>query len=213
MIFKKTKILLVDDHTIVRNGIRMMLETVSDIQVTGEAASAAETMLLVQQQSFDVVLLDIELPDSSGLDLLKILHQNHPKIAVLMLSTYAEDIYKEKALSYGAAGYLTKGTSLETLVSAIHTVAEGSMYVTPERIEKSSISIDDKSKSLHNILSDREYEVFKNLALGLPLTKIGELLDLNAGTIATYRGRILEKLNLTSNAELVRYAIKNNLIP
>ena len=213
MSFKKIKILLVDDHTIVRNGIRMMLETVSDIQVTGEAASAAETMLLVQQQSFDVVLLDIELPDSSGLDLLKILHQNHPKIAVLMLSTYSEDIYKEKALSYGAAGYLTKGTSLETLVSAIHTVAEGSMYVTPERIEKSSISIDDKSKSLHNILSDREYEVFKNLALGLPLTKIGELLDLNAGTIATYRGRILEKLNLTSNAELVRYAIKNNLIP
>ena len=170
-------------------------------------------MLLVQQQSFDVVLLDIELPDSSGLDLLKILHQNHPKIAVLMLSTYSEDIYKEKALSYGAAGYLTKGTSLETLVSAIHTVAEGSMYVTPERIEKSSISIDDKSKSLHNILSDREYEVFKNLALGLPLTKIGELLDFNAGTIATYRGRILEKLNLTSNAELVRYALKNNLIP
>ena len=213
MSFKKIKILLVDDHTIVRNGIRMMLETVSDIQVTGEAASAAETMLLVQQQSFDVVLLDIELPDSSGLDLLKILHQNHPKIAVLMLSTYSEDIYKEKALSYGAAGYLTKGTSLETLVSAIHTVAEGSMYVTPERIEKSSISIDDKSKSLHNILSDREYEVFKNLALGLPLTKIGELLDLNAGTIATYRGRILEKLNLTSNAELVRYALKNNLIP
>jgi DNA-binding NarL/FixJ family response regulator len=87
------------------------------------------------------------------------------------------------------------------------------MYVTPERIEKSSISIDDKSKPLHNILSDREYEVFKNLALGLPLTKIGELLDLNAGTIATYRGRILEKLNLTSNAELVRYALKNNLIP
>jgi DNA-binding NarL/FixJ family response regulator len=87
------------------------------------------------------------------------------------------------------------------------------MYVTPERIEKSSISIDDKSKPLHNILSDREYEVFRNLALGLPLTKIGELLDLNAGTIATYRGRILEKLNLTSNAELVGFAIKKNIIP
>ena len=127
MSVKRIRVLLVDDHTIVRNGIRMMLETIPDIEITGEAASVAETLLLVQQQSFDVVLLDIELPDGSGLDLLKILHENHPEIAVLMLSTYAEDIYKEKALSYGAAGYLTKGSSLETLVSAIHTVAEEGM--------------------------------------------------------------------------------------
>jgi CheY-like chemotaxis protein len=124
MSVKRIRVLLVDDHTIVRNGIRMMLETIPDIEIAGEAASVAETLLLVQQQSFDVVLLDIELPDGSGLDLLKILHKNHPEIAVLMLSTYSEDIYKETALRYGAAGYLTKGSSLETLVSAIHTVAE-----------------------------------------------------------------------------------------
>ena len=124
MSVKRIRVLMVDDHTIVRNGIRMMLETIPDIEIAGEAASVAETLLLVQQQSFDVVLLDIELPDGSGLDLLKILHENHPEIAVLMLSTYAEDIYKETSLRYGAAGYLTKGSSLETLVSAIHTVAE-----------------------------------------------------------------------------------------
>jgi signal transduction histidine kinase/ActR/RegA family two-component response regulator len=124
MSVKRIRVLLVDDHTIVRNGIRMMLETIPDIEIAGEAASVAETLLLVQQQSFDVVLLDIELPDGSGLDLLKILHKNHPEIAVLMLSTYSEDIYKETALRYGAAGYFTKGSSLETLVSAIHTVAE-----------------------------------------------------------------------------------------
>jgi DNA-binding NarL/FixJ family response regulator len=124
MSVERIKVLLVDDHTIVRDGIRMMLETIPDIEITGEASSVAETLLLVQQQSFDVVLLDIELPDGSGLDLLKILHKNHPEIAVLMLSTYSEDIYKETALRYGAAGYLTKGSSLETLVSAIHTAAE-----------------------------------------------------------------------------------------
>ena len=124
MSVKRIRVLLVDDHTIVRSGMRMMLETIPDIEIAGEAASVAETLLLVQQQSFDVVLLDIELPDGSGLDLLKILHENHPEIAVLMLSTYAEDIYKETSLRYGAAGYLTKGSSLETLVSAIHTVAE-----------------------------------------------------------------------------------------
>ena len=127
MSVKRIRVLMVDDHTIVRNGIRMMLETIPDIEIAGEAASVAETLLLVQQQSFDVVLLDIELPDGSGLDLLKILHENHPEIAVLMLSTYAEDIYKETSLRYGAAGYLTKGSSLETLVSAIHTVAEEGM--------------------------------------------------------------------------------------
>ena len=127
MSVKRIRVLLVDDHTIVRNGIRMMLETIPDIEIAGEAASVAETLLLVQQQSFDVVLLDIELPDGSGLDLLKILHENHPEIAVLMLSTYAEDIYKETSLRYGAAGYLTKGSSLETLVSAIHTVTEEGM--------------------------------------------------------------------------------------
>ena len=130
MSVKRIRVLMVDDHTVVRNGIRMMLETIPDIEIAGEAASVAETLLLVQQQSFDVVLLDIELPDGSGLDLLKILHENHPEIAVLMLSTYAEDIYKETSLRYGAAGYLTKGSSLETLVSAIHTVTEEGMYVT-----------------------------------------------------------------------------------
>ncbi|MEI6514098.1 MAG: response regulator transcription factor [bacterium] len=123
MTTKKIKVLLVDDHSIVRNGIRMMIDTVDDIDVTGEAASATEALSIMQQKSFDIALLDIELPDSSGLDLLKILRKKYPKLIILMLSIYSEEIYATRALKYGASGYMSKDCSIETLVTAIRKAA------------------------------------------------------------------------------------------
>ena len=213
MAINKIKVLLVEDHAVVRNGTRMMISTTDDIIVEGEAANVHEARALIKQKKFDIVLLDISLPGINGLEFLKSLRKERSKLPILIFSMYPEEIYAMRALQLDASGYLTKNSSVDLLTAAIRKVAQGGKYVSAELSERLAGIIGGDSLLTHEKLSDRELEVFKNLALGLPLTKIGELLDLNAGTIATYRGRILEKLNLTSNAELVRYAIKNNLIP
>jgi DNA-binding NarL/FixJ family response regulator len=145
----KIKVLLVDDHSIVRNGIRMMINTVDDIEVTGEAASAVEALSIMQQKSFDIALLDIELPDSSGLDLLKLLRKKYPKLIIMMLSIYSEEIYATRALKYGASGYLSKDCSIETLVSAIRKVVAGGRYVSLELTEAYAQSLGSKKISSH----------------------------------------------------------------
>jgi DNA-binding NarL/FixJ family response regulator len=206
------RLLLVDDHAVVRNGIRLMLSTSEGMCVTGEAESAEGTLDLVKRQPFDVALVDIGLPDRSGIDLIRLLREQQPKLAVLMLSIYLEEIYVVRAFKQGAAGYLNKTSNTATLVAAIRKVAAGGKYVSPHMMEKLAGMLGGDKMATHEALSDRELDVLKRLAAGNNLVKIGESLHLSPNTVSTYRTRILEKLQMTSNAELIRYAIENGLV-
>ncbi|PMS19806.1 DNA-binding response regulator [Trinickia dabaoshanensis] len=206
------KVLLVDDHTIVRNGVRLMLSSAADIEVAAEAASAIEATRAIEAQRFDVALVDIALPGKNGLDLLKSMQASHPELAVLILSTYAEDIYAMRALKLGAAGYLTKDSSAATLIEAVRKASKGGKYVSPSLAERFASVMSGKSASTHEVLSDRELEVLKLLARGESLVNIGERLHLSPKTVTTYRSRILDKMGLGSNAELTRYALENGLL-
>jgi DNA-binding NarL/FixJ family response regulator len=206
------RVLLVDDHAIARNGVRLMLGTVDDIRVDGEAGSAREALERVAAQAFDVALVDITMPGKNGLELLKLLRAGHPRMAVLMLSTYSEEIYAVRALRLGAAGYLTKDAPTATLVAAVRKAAAGGKHVSPALLEKLASMIGGAGGGSHEALSDRELEVFKLIAAGEPLVRIGELLHLSPNTVTTYRARILEKMDMSSNAELTRYALEHGMI-
>jgi len=206
------RVLLVDDHTVARSGVRLMLSGTSEIEVLGEAENAVDAMRLVREQKFDVALVDIAMPGKNGLDLLKSLRIEQPALAVLMLSTYPEEIYAVRALKLGAAGYLTKDSSTATLVAAVRKAAAGGKYVSPSLMEKFAGMMGGKSSASHEALSNRELEVLKLLAKGESLTTIAEMLHLSPKTVTTYRSRILEKMELSSNAELARYAIENGLL-
>ncbi|MES2351297.1 MAG: response regulator transcription factor [Pseudomonadota bacterium] len=206
------RVLLVDDHAIARNGVRLMLSTVDDIRVDGEACNANEALQLAQAQEFDVALLDITMPGKNGLELLKQLRAERPKLAVLMLSTYAEDIYAVRALKLGASGYLTKDAPTTALVAAVRKAASGGKHVSPALLEKLASLIGGGEVGKLEALSNRELEVFKLIAAGESLVRIGETLHLSPNTVTTYRARILEKMGLDSNAELTRYALEHGII-
>jgi len=206
------KVLLVDDHTVVRNGVRLMLSSASEIRVTGEAETAQDALRQVQEQDFDVALVDIALPGKNGLELLRSLRVAHPKLAVLILSTYSEEIYAIRALKLGAAGYLTKDSPTATLVAAVRKAAAGGKYVSASLTEKFASMIGGHDTGSLEALSNRELEVMKLLARGESLIAIGETLHLSPKTVTTYRARILEKMGLSSNAELARYAMENGLL-
>jgi DNA-binding NarL/FixJ family response regulator len=212
MIDNKIRVLLVDDHSIVRNGVRRMLETVSDIDVTGEAETAQDAMRLVREQDFDVALVDIGLPDKTGLQLLKMMHAEKPKLAVLMLSMHSVEAYALRAIKLGAAGYLTKDIPASTLVVAVRSAAAGGKHISPELAEKLVNAIGRGDAAAHEALSDRELEVLKLLASGEKLVRIAEILHLSPSTVTTYRARILEKTGMDSNAKLARYALENGLL-
>jgi len=210
---KKIKVLLVDDHVIVRNGVKLMLGEADDIAVEGEAGNAQEALQLVKSFEFDVALLDIAMPGKNGLDLLKQLRSDHPKLAILILSTYSEEIYAMRALKLGAAGYLTKDSPTCALINAVRKAAAGGKHVSPAMMEKLVSSIGGSSgNSTHEALSNRELEVLKMIASGASLVKIAEALHLSPHTVTTYRARIMEKMGVSSNAELTRYAIENGLL-
>jgi DNA-binding NarL/FixJ family response regulator len=204
--------LLVDDHAIARNGVRLMLSSAIDISVAGEASNAQEAMQLVRSNDFDVAVVDITMPGKNGLDLLKSLRLEKPKLAVLILSTYSEEIYAVRALKLGASGYLTKDTSSADLIAAVRKAASGGKYVGPALMEKLASMIGGGGMSTHEALSNRELEVMKLIAAGESLVKIAESLHLSPNTVTTYRTRILEKMGMTTNAELTRYALENGLI-
>ncbi|MFC5698108.1 response regulator [Pseudomonas sp. GCM10022186] len=209
---RRIRVLLVDDHSIVRNGVRRMLETAGEIDVTGEAETAQEAMRLVQAQDFDVALVDISLPDKSGLHLLRMLRSDKPRLAVLMLSMHSIEAYALRAIKLGAAGYLTKDISAGTLVDAVRKAAQGGKHVTPELAEQLVNAIGTGGGAPHEMLSDRELEVLKLLASGERIVRIAELLHLSPSTVTTYRSRILEKTGMDSNAKLARYALENGLL-
>jgi DNA-binding NarL/FixJ family response regulator len=206
------KVLLVDDHAIARNGVRLMLGTADDIEVTGEAANAHDAMQMVGEGDYDVALVDITMPGKSGLELLRSLRAERPKLAVLILSTYAEDIYAVRALKLGAAGYLTKDAAAPVLVAAVRKAAAGGKHVSPAMMEKLATLIGGGGVASHEALSNRELEVFKLIAGGESLIEVGKALHLSPNTVTTYRARILEKMGMSSNAELTRYALENGII-
>ena len=206
------KILVADDHAIVREGLKQIVREMPDMKVTGEAADGHEVMKLVREEDWDVVLLDIGMPGRSGLDILKELKVEKPEIQVLMLSMYPEEQYAVRALKAGASGYLTKESVPNELILAIRKVSAGGKYVSTSLAEKLAYDlVADVEKPLHEALSDREYQVMCMIAKGETIKDIADELCLSIKTISTYRSRILDKMRMKNNAELMHYAIKHNL--
>jgi DNA-binding NarL/FixJ family response regulator len=212
MTLPSIRVLLVDDHAIARNGVRLMLGTAEGITVAGEACNAPEALQRLAEAEYDVALVDIQMPGKNGLDLLRQLRTDYPRMAVLMLSTYSEDIYAVRALKAGASGYLTKDAPTATLVAAVRKAAAGGKHVSPALLEKLASLIGGGGAEGVEALSNRELEVFKLIAAGESLVKIGEILHLSPNTVTTYRSRILEKMGMASNADLTRYALEHGLI-
>ncbi len=210
---KRIEILIVDDHAVVREGLKRILAEVADIAVAGEATSVPEALQQLRARAFDLLLLDLSLPGRSGLDLLKVIKSEMPKLAVLILSAYTEDQYAMRALRDGADGFLNKESAPELLVTAIRKVAGGGKYVSSALAERLVTEVGAKSdRPAHELLSDREFEVLRAIAMGKSLNQIADELHLSPKTVSTYRARIVEKIGLQSNAELTRYVIEQGLL-
>jgi two-component system invasion response regulator UvrY len=204
------RILIVDDHEVVRAGVMRIVEQPGTI--FGEASNAGQALQLVRDEDWDLVVVDISLGDRSGLDLLKELKQTRSKLPVLILSMHSEEQYARRAFKAGAAGYITKDSSREELVRAVNKVLDGGRYVNPATAERLALDLGNGTEyPLHHALSDREFEVLRLLASGKTVGEIAGLLELSDKTVSTYRARILEKMGMKTNAEIIRYAIRNNL--
>jgi DNA-binding NarL/FixJ family response regulator len=207
------RVLIADDHAILRRGLRDIIEETDDIRVVAEAESSAETLKSVRAQRCDVVLLDISMPDRNGIDTLGIIKKEHPAVAVLMLSTYPENQYAIRALRAGASGYLTKQSAPAQLVSAIRQVALGKKFVTPTVAEELAQHLgQDSDRPAHELLSNREYQTMRMIAAGRSVSEIAQQLSLSVKTVSVYRARILQKLGLSSTAAIAHYAITNKLV-
>ena len=208
-----TRILLVDDHPIVRQGIKQVLAGAFDHALVGEAANAEEGLSEVRNTDWDILVLDLTLPGTSGLDLLKDLRRERPTLPVLVLSMHPADQFARRAINAGASGYLTKDTSPTELVKAVGEVIAGRRYLNPALSAESSQHVEAvHSQRPHELLSDREYQVFRMLASGLTVTQIASRLSLSVKTISTYRMRVLEKMKMDTTAELMHYGIQNGLV-
>lgn len=204
---------IADDHAIVRKGLRQVLSGEPDLEVIGEAANHGEVMQLLRHVPCDVLILDIAMPGKNGIETLKQVKHEFPKLPVLMLSTYPEEQYAIRALKAGAAGYLTKMTAAEQIVEAIRQVARGRKYVSAELAQALADSINrDNDIPPHEYLSDREFQTLRLIAMGKTLAQIGEEHALSPKTVSVYRARVVAKLGLHSNAELTRYALQHGLI-
>jgi len=207
------RILIVDDHPVVRAGLRQMIDEAPGLCVADEANTGREAIRKTRAQRYDLVLLDISLPDTSGLEVLRTIKDEKPDLPVLMLSFHAEEQYAIRALKAGAAGYLSKESAADELISAIRHVRAGGRYVSPELAEHLAHYVADPGAAPpHERLSDREYMVIRMLANGKSLAQIGKALIISPKTVSTYRERALSKLGLANNAELVQYAMKHDLI-
>lgn len=207
------KILIADDHAVFRRGLKEILEEDSDMTVAGEAANGHQVLEKIRTSDWDVVILDLAMPGRSGLDILVDLKRQRPKLPVLVLSMHSEDQYAARVLRAGASGYLTKETAPDELAKAVKKVVAGGKYVSSYLAEQLVIHLEtDSEKPLHMTLSDREYQVLCMIASGKLVTEIGKELSLSVKSISTYRARILEKMQMRTNAQLTHYAIKNGLV-
>ena len=208
------KILIVDDHAVVRQGLRLILTEGHEDATIGEAGTGEDAVQLVKDANWDVVVLDISLPDVSGLEVLRTIRDLRPRLPVIVLTMHAEEHYAVRALRAGASGYLTKETAPDKLVAAIRKVAAGGRYISEKLAEKLIYDLGLGAKALpHEALSDREFQVMCMIASGKATKEIALELGLSEKTISTHRSRILEKMNMKTNAELIRYAVESRLVP
>lgn len=208
------KVLIADDHPVVRKGLKQILEEGGSIRVVDEASNASEVLKLVAKKTYDVVVLDITMPGRSGIDIIEDIKQEQPKLPILILSNYHEDQYAIRALKEGASGYLMKQSAPDDLVKAVNIVAQGKKYVTPTLAEKMAYDLgnDDKKKIPHERLSKREFSIMCMIASGRSVSDVAENLCLSVKTVSTYRSRILEKTGLKNNSEITHYAVRNGLV-
>lgn len=207
------KIAIADDHAIVRQGLKQILHDIADMEVFGEACSGDEALTMIRSEGWDVLLLDISMPGKNVLELIKLAKLQYPHLPILILSMYPEDQYAMRMLRAGADGYLTKESAPEQLVAAIRKVDGGGKYVSPLLAEKlvAELSVDSNEQP-HTRLTDREYQVFCDLGKGKRLTDIADEMALSIKTISTYRTRLLKKMKLTNNADIIHYALKYHLL-
>lgn len=205
------RVLLADDHQLVREGLKQLLGATADVRVEGEAANGDEALALVKSTGFDVAILDLSMPGLSGIDLVKRVKLEKPKLRVLVLSMHGEKQYAARALKAGASGYLTKDTASEQLVAAIRKIAAGGVHISEAAAEQLLASNQSGGGAPHAALSDREFEIFRLIVSGLSLTEIGDKLHLSVKTVSTHKSHVQQKLGLHSTADLVRYALENGL--
>jgi DNA-binding NarL/FixJ family response regulator len=207
------RILVADDHSVVRKGLMQIVADDPGMEVTGEAATGQEALELVRSRPFDVVILDIAMPGRGGLDILRDLKAEDPALKVLVLSMYPEEQYAIRSLRDGASAYLTKGCPPEELIQAIQTVAAGKRYITPSVADRLASYVESSSqRPLHEALSDREMQVLVLIGTGKQVLEIAEELNLSIKTVSTYRSRILLKMGMETNAQLIRYALQHGLV-
>jgi DNA-binding NarL/FixJ family response regulator len=207
------RILIADDHTIFREGLKHILTEYSDLIVTDEARNGQEVLEKVWNNEYDMVLLDISMPGMNGLEVLKRLKKEKPKLSVLVLSMHPEEQYAVRALKSGASGYLTKESATDELITAIRKISQGRKYITSSLAERLAFGLEtDAEKPPHETLSDREYQVLLMIASGKTITQIAKELFLSVKTVSSHRSHILEKMEMKTNAELTHYVIKHNLL-
>lgn len=206
------RVLIADDHAVVRQGLKQILQEIPDMELAGEAADGLEALAKARNEAWDVLVLDLTMPGLGGLDVLKEIQVERPNAPVLILSMHAEDQFAIRLLKAGAAGYLNKESAPEQLIQAIRKVVDGGKYISSALAERLAFEMDPLSdKPRHETLSDREFQVLRLIAVGKAVKEIAEELSLSPKTISTYRARILEKMNMHTNAELIHYAIQNQL--
>lgn len=207
------KVLIADDHTLFRDGLKRIFSETDDIEVVAEAVDGKDVIKKTKECDWDIILLDINLPDMNGLEVLKRILSADSSSCVLVLSMYPEDEYAIRAIRSGASGYMTKDSPTNQLINVVRRLSNGGKYVNPELAEKLLFNpIMDSEKLTHTTFSDREFHVFKLIVSGEPLTSIGKKLSLSVKTVSTYRSRILEKMRMKNNAQLIRYAIQHKLL-
>jgi DNA-binding NarL/FixJ family response regulator len=207
------KVLIADDHALIRKGLKQLLDDTNDMRMTGEAENGMQAIRMVDEGDFDVVLLDISMPDKHGIDVLKQLKVNHPQLPVLILSMHPEEQYALRSMKAGAAGYLNKQSAPGQLVTAIRQVASGKKYISTELAEQLADGLSQGYQELlHQTLSNREYQTLCLMASGKKLSEMAEIISLSPKTVSVYRSRLLEKMKLKNNAEAIHYAISNHLI-
>jgi DNA-binding NarL/FixJ family response regulator len=206
------KVLVADDHAIVRRGLRQILSETPDVIVGGEASTAQEVIRLLTDERWSAVVLDLSLPGSSGLELLSRIRREHP-VPVLVLTVHPEEQYAVRCIKAGAAGFLTKESAPDKLIEAVRKVASGGRWVSPELAETLASVLAGESKGApHERLSDREFEIFRMLASGKTVSQVAQELTLSVKTVSTHRVRILRKMEMANNAELTHYAVRNHLV-
>jgi DNA-binding NarL/FixJ family response regulator len=208
------RVLIADDHPIFRAGLKETLSKEQDVDFVGEADNGQMALELARKRRWDVVLLDITMPGKGGLEVLQELRRERPKLPILILSAHPEDQLALRLLKAGAAGYVTKDKAPEVLLQAVRKVLRGEKYVSQALAEKALLTLvtDEPTKPLHETLSDREYQVMRMIASGKTVKEIGQALFLSVRTVSTYRSRVLEKMRMKTNAELIRYAVDNKLV-